>query len=501
MQTSINSHLRRLAALLLLCVLSFTAYAQTASIESLRQLRNQLIAQEGLRNADATVVIHENALSSIANQLTGLEIKLSNGTVLRLSSIALQLHAAAAFVQIGVKVLPPAPLPTPVSLLLNGRLGSGEIVGTKLRIPFQLTEVKSDSLPSSLLTAIFRSWLAPERWNAVLPSLEIPLNLSETFEIPAAHFDVEGTMPTEITTPAYQVKLNFTLAALLMLEGRAVVALNLQTENAPSTVKSTDQQTAPSSTVVHNTDSESGDAAALEQEITKLSEHLNTESGLRLRLRRAAINSLLTPIAAARETDLSARLKPARIRDEQKDTLIRVHNYADVESGDGRADIQQLTLESISDHRLHLRLTAQGELTAKLRGREYGIPYALSPHGTFAISNEPLPLEVITESGRLILRAVPGSQLPVRVSLKFEVMGRSLSLPQTISVQADRWLNKLVLPEPLSREVQVPHKIEAGNGTGMKIVSSEMNRYTLANLKVKAEGDAIDITFNQDIPH
>src|SRR5581483_2631777 len=319
--------------------------------------------------------------------------------------------------------------------------------------------------------------------DAVLPPLEIPLNLSESLEIPAARFDVEGTMPMEITTPAYQVKVNLTLAALMMLKGRAVAALNLQTQTGTANDQSSASLDTPD------------EAAALESEIENLSRHLTAESDLRIRLSRRALNTLLAGVAAARTTDLDFRLKPARIRNEEKDALVRIHNYADVESGDGRADVQSLLIESINDNRLNLRLTAEGDLTARLRGREYGVPYSLSPRGTFSISNETIPLEVAGENNGVILRAVPGSRVPVRVSLGIEVMGRRLSLPQTISVQADRWFDKLALPEILSREVQLPRIIEVSNGNGMKVVSSEVSRYTLSNLKVTAGDDKVECNF------
>jgi|GEM_PF-1244614 len=460
----------------------------------LRQLRDQLAASDSLRDADVVAVLSQRTLAAAARQLIGLEVTLAGGALLRLTSVVTELKPAAALVRLGVQASPSAGGPAALDLSLTGRLGSGEINGSALRLPFQLTEVSlgSGEQPSPLLRGLFSDWLSPERWNAALPPLEIPLELSEVMEIPAGRFDVEGTMPMEIATPAYQVRVNFAVISLMFLNGRAVVALRLAPdaaarENAATLSGRPEVNRAPT------VDASEGDVAALEAEVTRLSQGLVSDGDLRLRLRRRVINSLLDQVATARDTDLTLRLKPARVRSEEVTGLIRTLNYTDVEGGDGRADLRGLVVERIAGNRLDLRLTAQGSLEARLRGREYGIPYRLSPNGTFAIKGEVVPLEVAGEGDRALLRAVPGSQLPVQVRMEFEIAGHNLGLSRTVTVPADRWFNRLALPSLVGRELQVPRKIEAGSG-GMRVVSSESSRYSLSKLRVKAHDDAVEIT-------
>ena len=61
--------------LLLSLLLGGAAYAQSTSLQ---QLRDQLVATNGWREADVVAVVSERALNDTAARMAGLEIKLSN---------------------------------------------------------------------------------------------------------------------------------------------------------------------------------------------------------------------------------------------------------------------------------------------------------------------------------------------------------------------------------------------------------------------------------------
>src|SRR4029079_4158165 len=109
------------------------------------------------------------------------------------------------------------------------------------------------------------------------------------------------------------------------------------------------------------------------------------------------INELLAQMTAAHNADFDIRLKKGRIRSEDVNVIVNVKNYTDVESGEGRADLTKLDIESIADGKAIVRLSGQGEVDAKLSGREFGVPYAISPHMIFSIKDQPLPLEFLSE--------------------------------------------------------------------------------------------------------
>ena len=204
-------HRVRLQPILLL-LLSVTAFTQSP----LQQLRDQLVATNGWRDHDVVTVISQRALNDTAQRMAGLEIKLSNGVAMKINSVALELKPAAALVQLGVEVDPSSKLKS-ARFRLFGKLGSGEIRGANFRLPFQLTDVafgSEDAKSLSLLKLLLREWLSPEKWNTVLPPLEIPLQLHPTIEIPAATLEANGEMPMTLETPAYQLKVDFMLAAL-----------------------------------------------------------------------------------------------------------------------------------------------------------------------------------------------------------------------------------------------------------------------------------------------
>lgn len=455
----------------------------TADPAALTQLWNQLAATNAFNDADLIAIISERTVAVTAARMNGLEIKPANGALLRVTSVALELKNAAALVRLGVEAQQPTTATTTkLNLQLTGRLGSGEVNGSSLRLPFHLTDVSfgEAGAPPSFFQALLREWLSAARWNAALPPLELPLQLSQELEVPAARFNVEGQLPMEITTPAYRVKADFTLAAMLVLNGRVVVALRLPTSQ-PVT-----PQPSPTSTVQ--------DVATLESEIERLSRSLTTEGGdVRLHVRRAALNTLLQQIAAAQSTDLTMLLKPARLRAEQVEGIFSTLNYTDVEAGSGRADVQSLTVEQIRNNRLDLRVQAQGEMNLRVRGREYGIPYSLAPHGTFEINREIVPLELTNESERLVLRAAPGSRVPINVRIGIELAGQQITIPRTVTAPADQWLKGVALPTLFDREIQLPRHIEANGGGQSQVTNSAGVRYTLSKLRATADQDVLEI--------
>lgn len=469
--------------LVVFCGLTSFSFAQP-STASLQQLRDQIIATNGLRNHDVLAVLSQRTLNDTAQRLAGLEIKLSNGAVMKISSIALELKPAAALVKLGVQVNPSSKLKS-AHFRLWGKLGNGEVHGDKLRLPFQLTDVAfgtEDSKGPSLLRLLLRDWLLPEKWNATLPPLEIPLQLNQTFDIPAAKFEANGEMPMTIETPAYQVKMDLTLATVVMLEGRAVIALNLQPQSSP----------------LMQAASLNENEAALTEEIQRLTQHLTASNDLRVRVHKNTINSLLTQVAAAREVDLTVKLKQGRLRAEEIDALIgKIVNYTEVESGDGKADVTRLSVEDISAARVFLRLTGQGELNAKVKGREFGVGYNLSPRSRFSINNEMVPLEIVSRNERIVVQAVRGASVPVKIHLALEVAGYPIAFSRTVKLRADEWLKEFELPAIFTQEIPLPRKIAIGKEQQVKIENSQTYRYNISNLRIESQEEGLEM--NADI--
>ncbi len=465
--------------------LSVATFAQGNPLTALQQLRDQVNAANGWRAHDVVAVISQRALNETAQRLTGLEIKLSNGVVMKFTLVALELKPAAALVKLGVEVNPSNTFKS-ARFRLSGQLGSGAVQEGNLRLPFQLTDVAfgSEDIKSlSLLKLLLRDWLAPEKWNAVLPPLEIPLQLNPVINIPAATFEAGGEMPMTIETPAYQVNVGLTLAALAILDGRAVIALNVQPQAAPP------PQPANNSPADNN-----ADEATLTNEIARLTQHLALNQDLRVRVRKNAINDLLAKFAAARALDLTIKLKPGRLRAEEIDALIgKILNYSDVESGAGYGDVTRLVVEDISATWMFVRLAGQGELTAKVKGREYGVPYSLSPRGRFVINNELLPLQVLSRNDRIVIRAEAGAAIPVRVNMMIDVIGHPLGLTRTIKLRADEWLKEFELPAMLAQEVQLPRQLALDKNNELTIVRSETSHYTIANLRIETKEETLEI--------
>ena len=477
-------HRFRLQPVLLLLLLSVTAFAQSAPLASLQHLRDQLIATNGLRDNDVVALISQRALNDTAQRMAGLEIKLSNGVMMKINSVALELKPAAAWVKLGVEVDPSSKLKS-AKFRLVGKLGSGEIHGANLRLPFQLTDVafgSEDAKSLSLLKVLLRDWLSPEKWNAVLPPLNIPLQLNPTINIPAAIFESNGDLPMTIATPAYQIKVRFWLASFVVLEGRAVIALSLQPPVEPIFASITP------------VDDDAETETSVSSTIAALTQHLALNNDLRVRVRKSAMNDLLAKLAATREIDLTVKLKQGRLRAEEVDALIgKIFNYTDVESGDGQADVTRLSVENISETRVFVRLTGQGELNVKVKGREYGVPYNLSPRGRFSINNELLPLQILSRNDRIVVLAVSGAAVSVQVNMAVDVIGHPIGLTRTVNLRADEWLKELELPALLTQEMQLPRNVALGKNNELTVIRSELSRYTLSNLRVETKDEALEI--------
>ncbi len=466
--------------MLLLFIFSGVVFAQTAN-SSLQQLRDQLVATNGLRDADVVAIVSEHAFNDTAQRMKGLEIRLANGVLLKIDSVAIELKPAVALVKMVVQAEASTKL-KPVNFRLSGKLGNGEISGSRLRLPYHLTDVSlgaEESKSAAVLKFLLSEWLAPAKWNAILPPLEIPLQLNQTIDIPATTFESNGEMPMTLTTPAYQFNLEFWLQTFFVLDGRAVLALNLQptkeTANAAKTPETKDENVIT--------------------EIAQLTQHLNSSNDLRILVRKNAANNLLNKIATAREIDLTVKLKPGRIRTEEVDALIgKILNYTDAESGDGSANIANLTVENFEQEKMKLRLSGQGEINANVKGREFGIPYTLSPRGKFSIVNELIPLMIGSKDGHLLISAASGAIVPVKVNMIIPVVaGRAFNYNRTINLQADQWLKGLELPAVFSQDINIPRRIVMSKNNEASIANSALSRYTVTNLQVEVKVENIEI--------
>jgi hypothetical protein len=478
---------RRIPALLALVII-FAAQAIAQSfteaqrIAELSKVRNGL-KSDTFRNADVIFVVSERAIAESVKQFVGLEITLANGNVMKLNSIESQLVTGAVLIKIGVQS-------KSTNLQLSGRLSSGEIQdtpeGRKLKMPLQVTEVKliNGGISSLLIKTLFGAWLKPETWNDELPSLTLPLEINEAMEIPAAQFKVEGQMPMEIVTAAYRAPLKLSLTSLLVLEKRAVITLQVSS-SAP---------TVPNIPIEPTVD----DRIGLENEIAQLSANLVPgaigDSDVRLRLSRNVISSLLSQIAAQQNPDLKFKLKQGRVRSNEVKTVVSIVNYTDIENGDGQADVSELRVESIADGKVNVRLSGQGVIDAKIKGREYGIPYGFSPRTNFAINNQPIPLQFNSENGRVMLQAVPGTALPINLRFTVNVAGHEVGVNRTEAVLVDRWLNRIELPALLNREILLPNKLEIDAGGNLHVTNKRKLDYALSNLRFGASNDVVDIT-------
>jgi hypothetical protein len=448
-------------------------------LNELRGLRDQLTNSRGLRDADVVVVLNEKLLAEAARRLIGLETVLSNGSLINVTSVECELKTAAALVKIGLQ----AKSSVTVNLQLIGRINSGELRKDSLRLPIRVTDVKLGNglFSSALIKTMFGKWLKPDTWNDELPGIDLPLSIADSLEIPASRFETTGETPMEIATPAYTLPIKISLASVLILNKRAAIALRIN-DGAPSTVA----ELPPPIAIQEN-------VAALETEIEALSQHLSSDGDLRIRLGRRAIEQLLTQLAGAQTTDFDIRLKPGRLRSEEATAIIKVTNFTDIEGGQGRADVTGLNIDRIADNKVSVKLNGQGELDARLRGREYGIPYNFSPHVNFSITDRILPFEIANDDKGPFLRATPGASFPIDLRISSPMLGTEFSVSRSVDVQADRWLNRIDLPSPAGRQLPLPKKLEIDAEGNLRIVRSEKLTYTLGNFRLAAVEDAVDI--------
>ncbi|MEP7341069.1 MAG: hypothetical protein ABI977_25285 [Acidobacteriota bacterium] len=467
------------ALVALLACGSFSAAAQPVSnaerVTELRKIRDELRTQDSFRNADAVVVLGERAIAEAVRQFAGMEIALANGSVMKLTSFETQLVTGAAIIKIGVQS-------KSVNLQLSGLLTSGEIKDGRMRMPFRVTEVKLlNSLISSVfIKTMFGAWLKPDTWNDELPSLDLPLEINEAMEIPASRFDVEGQLPMEIGTAAYRVPMKLSLTSLLFLDRRAVLVLQA---NSPVPVNSSMVESVIAGS----------DMSALLNEIHHLGAGLTVDGDVRLRLGRNILSSLLSQIAWQQNPDLKFKLKQGRLRSNEVKTVISIINYTDITNGDGQADISEMRVESINDGNINLRLSGQGVIDAQIKGREYGIPYGFSPRTSFEIKDQPIPLQFTSENGRVMLRAVAGSVLPINLRFSVQVAGQEISVNRTEAMQVDRWLNRIEFPALLNREILLPRRLEVDGGGNLHVTQREKLGYALSNMRMGTSNDAIDI--------
>jgi hypothetical protein len=479
------------SAILCLFIEAQTVFCQQISgferLNELRRLRYQLQLSDPLRDSDVVVILSERAISEAAQRLVGLEFLLSKGGTLKLTSVQSELKTAAATLKIRIQ----AKSSVTMNLQLTARINSGEFDRGALRLPLRVTDVKllNGGFSSLILRTLFGEWLDPKTWDKKMPDIEIPMEIAETMRIPAGRFDVAGELPMEISTPEYQAPLKFTVTSLLALDKRAVVSLRLG-QDAPA-------KTMPVSYVGDGADAKDIDPMALEDEIARMSEGLKSAGDFRAVLSRRLINALLAQVTAAHNADFDIRLKRGRIRSEEVSVIVNVTNYTDVEGGEGRADVTRLGVESIADGKITVRLSGQGDVDARLRGREYGVPYAISPHMSFSIKDQPLPLEFVGEGKKIFLRAAPGATLPIDAQFNLKIAGHDVRFDRRSVAQADKWLNRIELPSFFDREISLPSKIRVDSGGRPRIIESRNLGYTLSNMRVGAKDDAIEI--NADI--
>jgi len=462
-------------------------------MNELRRLRDQLQLADPLHDSDVLVILNERVISEAAQRLVGLEFLMSKGGVLKVTSIQSNLQTAAATFRIGIQ----AKSSVTMNLQLVGRLNSAEFQRGALRLPLKITDVKlmNGGLSGFFLKTIFGEWVNPRTWDRKIPAIEIPMEIAETMRIPPARFDVKGDLPMEISTPEYQAPLKFNVTSLLPLDKRAVVSLRLGPDASAKPIPVSYEDTGEAEGA-NDSDPAAIESAmmALEDDIERLSEGLNSNGDFRAVLSRRLINALLTQVTAAHNDDLNIHLKQGRIRSEDVNVIVNVKNYTDVEGGDGHADLTRLDIENIADGKATVRVSGQGEVDAQLRGREFGVPYAISPHMTFSIKDQPLPLEFVSEGKKIFLRAAPGSTLPIDLQFNLKIAGHDLRLDRRSIAQADKWLNRVELPSFFDREISLPRRIRVDGAGHPFIIESRNLSYGLSNMRIGAKDDAIEIT-------
>ena len=457
----------------------------TRRLDELRRLRDELRLTESLRNQDVVVIVGERSILEAARLLVGFEIMMANGGVLRVTGVNGELKPAAAIVKLDVQ----AKSSTTVNLTLTGRLGTGEIQNGSLQLPFQITEIALTDSPVSsfLIKSLLGDWLSPKRWNEELPPLKIPMEIGKSLQFPAGRFNVEGSPAMEISTPGYELQLRFVLTSLFVLDRRLVIGLQM-------TPNSRLNETFVPASFIGSNDANPAESAALENELARLGESLVCRSDLLVRLNRRVISGILTQIAAAHQNDFIIQLKPGRLREEQVEAIVKTTNYTDVEGGNGIADVSQLSIENIVDGKLNLKLSGQGNVDANLKGREYGVPYRLSPRTTFSIKDQIVPLELTSDGDRPVLRATPGTRLPIDLRFSVKLAGREVGINRNVALQTDRWLNRIELPSFFGSEFSLPRKLEVGAGDRPSVATMEKIGVKLSKARMTTNNDAIEMS-------
>ncbi|HKX27222.1 MAG TPA: hypothetical protein VJ302_05980, partial [Blastocatellia bacterium] len=346
----------------------------------------------------------------------------------------------------------------------------------------------TDSPVSSfLIKSLLGDWLSPKRWNEELPPLKIPMEIGKSLQFPAGRFNVEGSPAMEISTPGYELQLRFVLTSLFVLDRRLVIGLQM-------TPNSRLNETFVPASFIGSNDANPAESAALENELARLGESLVCRSDLLVRLNRRVISGILTQIAAAHQNDFIIQLKPGRLREEQVEAIVKTTNYTDVEGGNGIADVSQLSIENIVDGKLNLKLSGQGNVDANLKGREYGVPYRLSPRTTFSIKDQIVPLELTSDGDRPVLRATPGTRLPIDLRFSVKLAGREVGINRNVALQTDRWLNRIELPSFFGSEFSLPRKLEVGAGDRPSVATMEKIGVKLSKARMTTNNDAIEMS-------
>ena len=419
---------------------------------------------------DVSFTLNEAAANEAAQQLIGLEIKLANGAQLRLKSVALELQPQQAAFQLGIEARAANTMGLPLNLTLKGFIKDAQRADNKLILPVTLTNVElANGLLTPLLKLLFGEWLSPARWSAAIPALELPASFAQTVNIPATTVDVAGEVPMTVTTQAMQLPLNFALMRVGFAENRLSIALQ-SAENAQEEVGEF-----PAANTAANT--------------------AESNAQFAVRVSRRALATLLQAVANANAQDLSLKLKPARIRQEEIDTLVKVTNYTDVESGEGQADLKQVVIETLRDGLLGARLLALGNFTAKVRGREYGIPYRLYPRGQFGIQDRGLSLRLMSDAGHVWLQGLPNAFVPVNLRMNFPIAaGREFGFDRQLNLPAEQMVNHWELPALWAREFALPRKLTVQTDKSFQIIESQLVTLALSQLQAATRDETVELT-------
>lgn len=462
---------------MILLSLAVVAIAQqTAPTPTPTELPPTYAQLKAAADADLLLVLSESTVNQAAQSLAEMEITLANGALLRIKTIATRLTATGAEIKLDVQAFSAATSTKAINLRLTGWLNNAEMPEGTLRMPFRLNDITLENgLLTPLLRLWFGEWLSPERWNAALPALTLPREVAESLALPAVQFEVGGSLPMLVTTQPYQLPLPFTLSALCVLEGRAIVGLRL-TESAVGSPPLPE-------------------AAALPGEILRLNQQLGLPRALRARLSKRLLDQLLTRLATARPDDIQMQLRPSRVRQEVTG-LLNVTNYTDLESGTAQADVQQFVLDRIDSEGITARLRLQGVFDTRLRGREYGIPYRIAPRGSFVINDRSVPLRVASTAGRAFLQAVPGTQLPLDLRFQFSLAGlagREIGFNRQTNLPAEQLLKQLELPAFYLRKLPLPRKLAIKRGSKLEVTEWQDRWLELSSLQISTQNEALEL--------